>query len=101
MTRFKGEIELKVMINLFNLTCCKCKHLRKNEPYVREGYWPTVATHRTKYTCWRCLRDAESTLLIKQKWPLAFDRVEYPVGFILYWAPGIEVLVGGNDESEG
>ena len=99
MKRKKGETELQVVLNLFNLKCCKCLHIRRDEPYIKEIRWPTAFECRTKYTCWRCCRDAESTFLIKQKWPLAFDRGQKGQSWFLQWSPAVELMRGREHEA--
>jgi len=91
--------ELKVFISVGGAKCRKCHHTREGEPFVGKAYAYSVSKPRIDYTCWRCCRDAESTLLIKQKWPLAFRKFSCPGGYRLEWAPGVKELVGEHHEA--
>jgi len=89
---------IDIVLGTHTMTCSKCLHVRENEPFVKE-----VRYHRNGgivfyYTCWRCCRDAESTFLIQQKWPMAFDRMSLGRGYMLFWAPGVRELVAKNDK---
>ena len=76
--------------------CDKCRHTRVNEPYVHKVYRRGGGKERYETICWRCCRDAESTLLIKQKWPLAF-RTYYHYGhWYLDWTEGVKEWVGDH-----
>jgi len=97
MKRNQRLLKVQVFIGEAEHQCDFCKHSRKGEPFVQIEYYRTNGKNRVEIRCWRCCRDAESTLLIKQKWPLAFDRFEENHGHRLYWAPGVKELVGGTD----
>jgi len=87
---------IDIVLGTPTMICEKCRHVREKEPFLlrtkvlRSGY---TLFH---YTCWRCCRDAESTLLIKQKWPIAFVRIDQGAFWELLWAPGVKELVGKN-----
>jgi len=99
MKRKKTNEYIEIIISDGSSRCHKCHHQRKGEPFAifyvctNQGDMPRDAI------CWRCCRDAESTLLIKQKWPLAFDRVQLTYGFVLEWAPGVRELVGEHEKA--
>jgi len=97
MKRKKRVVELRVVISEGGIICSKCRHDRKGEPYAEHVYHRGDLDVILDNTCWRCCRDAESTLLIEQKWPLAFNRVFEGSWWRLEWSPGVKELVGGTD----
>ena len=82
------------------MKCSKCLHVRENEPFLRQVRYLSSGGVAFYYTCWRCCRGAESTFLIMQKWPLAFERSYHSFGYDLNWAPGVAELAGGTDGKE-
>jgi len=99
MKKAKQLTERHVYLGMKDSVCCKCHHIRKDEPYVEEVYYGPSGRASFKQVCWRCCRDAESTLLIKQKWPIAFVRLETPRWWLLDWAPGIKDFVEASGET--
>jgi len=93
-------VTVAVFLGKKGIVCKKCLHERIDEPYVVSIYRLASYRHRRDFVCWRCCRDAESTLLIKQKWPLAFTRTEYPGYYRLDWHPGVKALIGKTDETQ-
>ena len=81
-----------------NIVCDKCRHTRINEPYIHKMYRRGGGKERYENICWRCCRDAESTLLIWQKWPLAFELVRGCESWRLEWAPDVKALIVGHLE---
>ena len=97
MKRRTVKERIDIILGTPTMICDKCRHVREKEPFLLRTKVLRSGGVAFYYTCWRCCRDAESTLLIKQKWPLAFDRFEENHGHRLYWAPGVKELVGGTD----
>ena len=79
--------------------CDKCRHTRVNEPYIHKTYRRGGGKERYETICWRCCRDVESTLLIQQKWPIAFVRLETPRWWLLDWAPGVAELAAKDGKA--
>ena len=78
--------------------CSRCLHERTGEPYALFCHLNKAGTPIGKSVCWRCCRDAESTLLISQKWPLAFKRTEYTFGWMLEWTSFVGSLVRKSEK---
>jgi len=98
MKRSRVYDKMRVLVNTDGMVCDKCHHDRRGEPYVRQIWFDRNHTRGQTDTCWRCCRDAESTFLIRQKWPLAFERFDTKYGWYLAWAPGVKSLVGAEEE---
>jgi len=94
MKRKKRVAEIEVFISSGVKVCEACRHLREGEPFVIFHRLDSRGNMSVKGLCWRCCRDAESTLLIKQKWPIAFVRIDQGAFWELLWAPGVKELVG-------
>lgn len=100
MKKTKVIKSCEIVINLNRWACSKCRHIRENEPYVWRTFHTTKCFLGQDFICWRCCRDAESTLLILHRWPLAFERFNLADGYILDWAPGVKALIGEPDETK-
>ena len=87
----------EITLGTDGMKCSKCLHERKDEPFLREVKYLSSGGVAFYYTCWRCCRDAESTFLIQQKWPIAFVRYFKWGAWQLEWSPGVKELVGGTD----
>jgi len=99
MKRKYWSVKTEVVINTGFMKCGNCLHVRLNEPYFVKHYYHVKGENHNECTCWRCCRDAESTFLIKQKWPIAFERFCTDQGCILDWSPGVRELVGENEKA--
>ena len=94
MRKKPEPVTVAVFLGKKGIVCKKCLHERIDEPYVVSIYRLASYRHRREFTCWRCCRDAESTFMIQQRWPIAFERFCTSHGCILDWAPGVKELVG-------
>ena len=92
----KGYIQIVIPKGV--LKCGVCLRYRKDEPYALFFEPNGRGGMTSSATCWRCCRDAESTFLIQQKWPLAFDVVIEGNCHRLEWSPGVKALIGNRDE---
>jgi len=90
---------IEIVIGKGILLCTKCRHTRKDEPLAINRYYPPSGEPREEIVCWHCCRDAESTLLIQQKWPIAFERIYNTRFWYLQWSPGVKELVGKNEKA--
>lgn len=91
-----GYVEIIIADGLWK--CDSCKHIREGEPYALFYIFTRGIRLLDKITCWRCCRDAESTLLIQQKWPVAFNRFQLLDCYVLDWAPSVQEMVDQGDE---
>jgi hypothetical protein len=91
---------LTVFIARDGTVCNRCHHHRENEPYVKRVYSYVKGENWTEIVCWRCCHDGDSTELIQQKWPLAFDRVKDGQWYNLRWNKAIQMLFGVDDEAK-
>ena len=98
MKRKMAVYKINVYLGGAVSVCDKCRHTRINEPYIHKMYRRGGGKERYENICWRCCRDAESTELIRSKWPLAIDRIRGIGYWYLVWSPGVKELVGGTDE---
>jgi len=90
---------LTVFIARSGTVCNRCHHHRKDEPYVKRIYSYHKGENRTEIVCWRCCHDEESTSLILEQWPLAFDRVKDGQWYNLRWAKSIQLIFGFENEA--
>ena len=100
MKRNQRSLKVQVFIGEAEHQCDMCHHSRKDEPFAQIEYYRTNGKNRVEIRCWRCCRDAESTFLIQQKWPLAFVRGPGPGYWILEWSDGVKVFLGDRDEAQ-
>jgi len=99
MKRAKTKEWIQIYLGEHYLKCSKCQHTRLHEPYAIFYHRNSVGVTISKPVCWRCCRDAESTLLIKQRWPIAFERLQSGPFCRLEWAPGVKELVGEHGKA--
>ena len=99
MKRKQKPLKLRVFLAGIYNKCDKCLHVRENEPFVEFVWYHSSGPATIQHTCWRCCRDAESTLLIQQRWPIAFERFQHGPSWFLFWSPGIEELVAKNEKA--
>ena len=99
MKRKKRVVSTGVVLGDSRSKCIRCRHVRLNEPYIKKTTTVDGFFIEEEYTCWRCCRDAESTLLIAQKWPLAFERIQWLDSWMLDWAPGVRELVAKDGKA--
>ena len=99
MKRKHKPNSIEIVLGDNKLKCMKCLHVRKDEPYVKKWYGYMNPKALLDVTCWRCCRDAESTFLIQQKWPLAFDRGQKGQSWFLQWSPAVELMRGREHEA--
>ena len=92
MKRKQREETLNVYIAGDADKCDACLHIRKGEPYVERWFHSAIGCVVVTSLCWRCCRDAESTFLIQQKWPLAFVRGQTESCWLLNWAPDVQLM---------
>lgn len=97
MKKQNAKVRKEILLGTDIIRCDKCRHVRKDEPFLRETCYLRTGGVAFYYTCWRCCRDAESTELIRSKWPLAFERFDEGRCWILVWSDGVAELVGGTD----
>lgn len=89
---------LTVFIAKQDTVCARCHHHRTDEPYIKRVYSYTKGENRTEIVCWVCCHDEETTGLIAEKWPLAFDRTKEGPWYWLRWAEPIQSMLGLSDE---
>ena len=99
MKRKQKPLEIQVFIAEAEHQCDFCHHSRKGEPFVQIEYYRSNGNNRFEIRCWRCCRDAESTFMIAQKWPMAFDRLNLEGSYYLAWSPGVKELVGEHGKA--
>jgi len=92
----KGHIQIVIPKGV--LKCGVCLRYRKNEPYALFFEPNGRGGMTSSATCWRCCRDAESTFLIQQKWPIAICRFSVGQYWYLEWHEGVKALIGETDE---
>jgi len=98
MKRKNRKDRAEVTLGTENMKCSKCLHVRQNEPFYREVRYLSSGGVAFYYTCWRCCRDEESTFLIDQRWPFAFQRFQDMYYWRLEWAPGVKTFLEYKDE---
>lgn len=98
MTRKYLLKRLTVFIARDGTVCNRCHHHRSGEPYIKLVYQYVRGENRTEIVCWKCCHDEESTELIAQKWPLAFDRIKDGPWWNLSWAQAVQLMLGVDDE---
>ena len=98
MKRKKRSYYISAVLGDKDFCCDKCLHTRVGEPYIVRCYVNEIPGGHDDCICWRCCRDAESTFLIHQKWPLAFDVVIEGNYHRLEWSSGVKALIGNRDE---
>jgi len=99
MKRKQKPMELHVFLGDGHHQCSKCLHSRKNEPFVEFVWYRSSGASKLETRCWRCCHDAESTFMIWQNWPIAFDRVQVGQRWDLHWNQVVQLLRGNLDEA--
>jgi len=99
MKRSKQLIAKQVYIGHDGSKCDKCRHIRPGEPFVAEVHYGPSGPTTFNHVCHHCLRDAESTLLVWQKWPKAFVRKQIGEYWRLEWDPLVFSIKGESHEA--
>jgi len=99
MKKRNVQKRIEVCLGVEGVVCSKCRHTRIDEPYAVELHLDVRGVERSEFICWRCCRDAESTFMIAQKWPMAFDRLNLEGSYYLAWSPGVKELVGEHGKA--
>jgi len=96
MKKKKTNEVISIRLGIDGVKCDKCLHVRVDEPYAFISRYRGGVLWQYDCICWRCCRDAESTELIRSKWPIAFVRRYYHGIYDLQWSNGVAELVAKN-----